>query len=82
VKFRTYTRGSIVAERDPSGNTVLGAKHRGGILRAPDGVPRVVIERADVIDVALIFECIAGDLSREACARRGVAVDDQPKETP
>jgi hypothetical protein len=75
VKYRRYARGSVVAvEDDVSGNILLRLKHKGSLLRPRDGVPQVIVERADAADVAAIFACIAEDLDREACAQRGVEV--------
>jgi hypothetical protein len=44
-------------------------------LRTSDGIPRSVVDRDDVEDVAKILGCVAEDLDREACEQRGVQVD-------
>jgi hypothetical protein len=76
VRFRRYAKGSIVAVIDDDGGVLL--KHPAGIglLRTRDGVPQVVVERADAADVAAIFACISLELDRDWCATCGVEVTE------
>jgi len=75
VRFSRYRRGSIVAYAFDDQGTV-GLRHLDGLslLLTTDGIPRSVVERADVADVAAILACIAEDLGQETCARHGVEV--------
>jgi len=76
VRFSLYRRGAVVAYAFDDRGTV-GLRHPDGLglLRTTDGIPRSVVERADVSDVAAILVCVVEDLDREACAERGVEVD-------
>ena len=75
VRFLSYRRGGIVAyafdDRDAVG---LRRPDGTGLLRTSDGIPRSVVDRSDVVDVAAILGCVAEDLDREACEERGVEV--------
>ena len=75
MKFSRYSRGLVVAYPfDDRG--AVGLRHPDGLglLRTNDGIPRSVVERADVADVVAILRCVAEDLDREACEQRGVEV--------
>jgi hypothetical protein len=75
MRFRRYCRGSIVAHSfDDLG--ALDLRHADGrsLLLTRDGIPRSVIEKADLADVVAILGCVVADLDREACAARGVEV--------
>ena len=75
MKFRCYIRGAIVAYPfDDQGAIGLRRPDGLGLLRTSDGIPRSVVERADVADVAAILSCVIEDLDREGCAARGVTV--------
>ena len=78
MRFRRYSRGSIIADDvNVCGDIALKTKHRGagGLLRTVDGIPIPVIERGHVADVAAIFECVAKELDHAGCAKLGVEVD-------
>ncbi len=70
-------RGSLVAfEFDNRGSVCLQYSNGVGLLRARDGISRVVIDRGDVADIAAIFACIDEELDRDECRARGVEVDE------
>lgn len=75
MKFSRYSRGAIVAYAFDDRGTV-GLRHPDGVslLRTSDGIPRSVIDHADVADVVAILGCVADDLDRDACAQLGVEV--------
>ena len=75
MRFKRYSRGVIVAYPfDDRGAVGLRRPDGLGLLRTSDGIPRSVVERSDVVDVAAILGCVAEDLDREACEQRGVEV--------
>lgn len=74
MRFKRYARGSIVA-LDDAGNLMLRAKH-GSLLRTREGVPRVVIEHADVPDLQAILECIVLNSERHVCESCGIEVTE------
>jgi hypothetical protein len=75
LRFRRYIRGAIVAYPfDDQGSIGLRRPDGVGLLRTSDGIPRSVVDRSDVADVAAILACVAEDLDREGCAARGVEV--------
>lgn len=75
MRFRRYRRGAVVAYAFDGAGTV-GLQHADGLglLRTSDGIPRSVVERSDISDVATLLDCIAEDLDRDACRARGVEV--------
>jgi hypothetical protein len=75
VKFSFYKRGAVIAYAFDDRGTV-GLRHLDGrgLLRTSDGIPRSVVERSVVADVAAILGCVADDLDRDACEQRGVEV--------
>jgi hypothetical protein len=75
MRFQRYTRGSIVGYAfDDRGTVGLRRPDGTGLLRTSDGIPRSVVDRSDVADVVVILGCIADNLDREACEKRGVEV--------
>lgn len=75
MKFKRYIRGTIVASAfDDRGAVCLRRADGLGLLRTSDGIPRSVIEPAEVADVAVILACVAENLDRDGCASRGVEV--------
>lgn len=75
MKFSLYRRGAVVAYAyDDSVAVGLRRPDGLGLLRTSNGIPRSVIDRSDVVDVAVILGCVAEDLDREACEKRGVEV--------
>lgn len=75
MRFRQYQRGSIVAYAfDDRGAVGLRRPEGLSLLRTSDGIPRSVVEPSDVADVAMILGCVAEDLDREGCEKRGVEV--------
>jgi hypothetical protein len=75
LKFRRYIRGAIVAYPfDDQGAIGLRRPDGTGLLRTSDGIPRSVVDRSDIADVAVILACVTEDLDREGCAARGVTV--------
>lgn len=76
MRFKRYSRGVIVAYPfDDHGAIGLRRPDGLGLLRTNDGIPRSVVERDDLADVAVILACIAEDLDRDACRNRGVEVE-------
>jgi len=75
VRFSLYRRGAVVAYAfDDHGAIGLRRPDGVGLLRTSNGVPRSVLERADIADVTVILACVAEDLDRETCKARGVEV--------
>ncbi len=74
MRFDRYSRGVVVAHAIDDG-IVLRRPSGVGLLRTLDGIPYAWVDLADVADVAAILECVAGDLDRDECARRGVEVE-------
>ena len=75
MKFKRYIRGAVVAYPfDEQGAIDLRRPDGVGLLRTSGGIPRSVVDRSDIADVATILACVAEDLDREACAARGVEV--------
>ena len=75
MKFRRYQKGLVIAYAfDDVGSVGLRYRDGRGLLRTSDGIPRPVIDRTNVADVAEIFSCITGDLDENECARRGVEI--------
>ena len=75
MRFALYRRGAVVAYAfDDRGSVGLRHPDGRGLLRTSDGVPRPVIDRADLSDLAAILGCIADDLDLDACESRGVEV--------
>ena len=75
MRFQRYCRGVIVAYPfDDQG--AIDLRHQDGrsLLLTRDGIPRSVIEGTAVADVVAILGCIAENLDREACQKRGVEV--------
>lgn len=73
MKFSLYRRGAVLAYAfDDRGAVGLRRPDGTGLLRTSDGIPRSVIERSDIADVAAILGCVVEDLDREACEERGV----------
>ena len=76
MRFALYKRGAVAAYAfDDHGSVGLRYPDGRGLLRTSDGIPRSVVDRSDVADVAAILGCVADDLDREACEKRGVEVD-------
>ena len=75
MRFALYKRGTVVAYAfDDQGAIGLRRPDGVGLLRTSNGIPRPVLERADVADVTVILACVAEDLDRETCEARGVEV--------
>ena len=75
MRFALYSRGAVVAYAfDDRGAVGLRRPDGTGLLHTSDGIPRSVIDRADVVAVAAILECVVEDLGRSACEARGVEV--------
>jgi len=75
MRFNLYSRGAIVAYVFNAEGTIgLRYPDGRGLLRTSDGIPRSVIDRADVADVIAILTCVTDDLDQGACAARGVEV--------
>jgi len=75
MRFNCYSRGTIVAYPfNTDGAVDLRRRDGTGLLRTIDGIPRAVIDRADVADVAAILACVADDADQDACQGRGVEV--------
>ena len=75
MKFKRYIRGAVVAYPfDEHGAIGLRRPDGVGLLRTSDGIPRSVVDRSDIADVAAILACVAEDLDRTGCAARGVEV--------
>jgi hypothetical protein len=75
MRFSCYKRGSVVAYAfDDHGSVGLRRQDGTGLLRTSDGIPRSVVDRSDVADVTAILGCVAEDLDRDACEKRGVEV--------
>lgn len=73
MRFKHYSRGTIVASPfDEEGTVELRHRDGLGLLRTSNGIPRSVIRRADIADVAAILVCIIEDLDLAACRDRGV----------
>ena len=75
MKFKLYTRGAVVAYAfDDRGAVGLRRPDGTGLLRTSNGIPRSVLDRSDIVDVAIILECVAAELDRDACEERDVEV--------
>jgi hypothetical protein len=75
MRFSLYKRGAVVAYAfDDHGAIGLRRPDGVGLLRTSHGVPRPVLEPADIPDVTMILVCVAEDLDREMCEARGVEV--------
>ena len=75
MRFSLYRCGAVVGYAfDDCGSVGLRYPDGRGLLRTSDGIPRSVVDRSDVTNVAVILGCVAEDLDREACAKRGVEV--------
>lgn len=75
MKFSSYARGAIVAYAfDDRGSVGLRYHDGRGLMSTSNGIPRSVVDRSDIVDVATILTCVAEDLDREACEARGVEV--------
>ena len=75
MRFSLYRRGAVVAYVfDDHGSVGLRYPDGRGLMRTSDGIPRSVVEHADVADVAAILGCVAEALDRDACEKRGVEV--------
>ena len=75
MRFSRYQRGSVVAYAfDDRGAVGLRRQDGTGLLRTSDGIPRSVIDHADVADVAVILGCVVEKLDCDACEARGVEV--------
>lgn len=73
MKFKRYSRGDVVAYAfDDRGAIGLRRPDGVGLLRTSAGIPRPVIEQADLVDVSTILACIVDGFDREACRKRGV----------
>ena len=75
MRFALYKRGAVVAYAfDDRGAVDLRRPDGTGLLRTSNGIPRSVVDRSDIADVAAILGCVAEDLDRDACEQRGVEV--------
>ena len=75
MRFSRYKRGSVVAYAfDDHGAVGLRRVDGTGLLRTSDGIPRSVVDHADVADVVVILGCVVEKLDRDACEARGVEV--------
>lgn len=75
MRFKRYSRGSIVAQPfDDDGAVDLRRPDGRGLLRTSNGIPRSVLERSDILDLAAILACIADGFDSEGCRKCGVEV--------
>ena len=75
MRFSRYKRGAVVAYPfDDHGSVGLRRQDGTGLLRTSAGIPRSVVDRADVAVVGVILGCVVEDLDRDACEARGVEV--------
>lgn len=75
MRFSLYSRGAVVGYAfDDNGSVGLRYSDGRGLMRTSEGIPRSVVDRSDVTDVAVILGCISEHLDREECEKRGVEV--------
>ena len=74
MRFKHYSRGSIVAYALDEGT--VGLRHRNGLglLRTSNGIPHSAIKRDDLPAVVVILGCIFEDVDHAMCLARGVEV--------